>query len=96
MKITPEMVEHVAKLARLELAGEDRLKMDNQMANILEYVSLLDELDTSGVPPTSHVIDVENVFREDEVKPSLPVEKGMGNAPESVGTAFKVPKIIEG
>jgi len=96
LKITPEMVEHVAKLARLELVGEDRLKMDNQIANILEYVSLLDELDTSGVPPTSHVIDVENVFREDEVKPSLPVEKGMGNAPESVGTAFKVPKIIEG
>jgi len=96
LKITPEMVEHVAELARLELAGEDKRKMENQMVKILEYISLLDELDTSGVPPTSHVIDVENVFREDEVKPSLPVEKGMGNAPESVGTAFKVPKIIEG
>ncbi len=96
MKITPEMVKHVAELARLELAGKDRRKMDKQMTNILEYVSLLDELDTTGVPPTSHVIEVENVFREDEVKPSLPVGKGLANAPESVGTAFKVPKIIDG
>lgn len=90
------MVEHVAELARLELTGEQRRKMEGQMVNILEYISLLDELDISAVPPTSHAIEMENVFREDEVKPSLPVEKGMDNAPESVGTAFKVPRIIEG
>jgi aspartyl-tRNA(Asn)/glutamyl-tRNA(Gln) amidotransferase subunit C len=65
------------------------------MADILDYVSLLDELDTSDVPPTSHVIDVANVMREDEVKPSLPVKKGLANAPEISGTSFKVPKILE-
>lgn len=95
MKITPELVEHVARLARLELTGRDREKMGSQMADILEYISLLDELDTAGVPPTSHVIQMKNVFREDEVKPSLPVEKGLDNAPDRVGSSFKVPKIIE-
>ena len=70
--------------------------MEAQLGDILEYIGLLDELDTSDVPPTSHVIDVSNVFREDEVRPSLPVEKGLSNAPEKAGTAFKVPRIIEG
>ncbi len=95
MKITPELVKHVAELARLELAGEDREKMGAQMADILEYIGLLDELDTDAIPPTSHVIEIMNVFREDEVKPSLSVEKGLANAPERTGSSFKVPKIIE-
>jgi len=95
VKITPELVKHVAELARLELAGEDREKMGAQMADILEYIGLLDELDTDAIPPTSHVIEIMNVFREDEVKPSLSVEKGLANAPERTGSSFKVPKIIE-
>lgn len=96
MKITPELVEHVADLARLELSGTEKERMEDQLGKILEYIGLLDELDTSDVPPTSHVIDVHNVFREDEVKESLPVEKGLANAPDRAGTAFKVPRIIEG
>ena len=95
MKITPEMVEHVAALARLELSAEEKVRMEEQLGNILEYIGLLDRLDTSDVPATSHVIDVYNVFREDEVVPSLPVEKGLANAPEKEGTAFRVPRIIE-
>jgi len=87
-------VQHVADLARLELSVEESRLMETQVADILDYISLLDGLDTSGVPPTSHVIDVANVMREDEVKPSLPVEKGLANAPERSGTSFKVPKII--
>ena len=89
-------MQHVADLARLELSTEESRLMETQMADILDYIGLLDELDTSGVPPTSHVIDVANVMREDEVKPSLPVEKGLANAPERSGTSFKVPKIIDG
>ncbi len=95
MKITPELVEHVANLARLELSGEQRDRMEAQLADILAYIGLLDELDTSNVPPTAHVLDVFNVFREDEVRPSLPVEKGLANAPDRAGTTFKVPRIIE-
>ncbi|TNF45533.1 Asp-tRNA(Asn)/Glu-tRNA(Gln) amidotransferase subunit GatC [bacterium] len=96
MKITPELVEHVANLARLELSGEEKERMEDQLGKILEYIGLLDGLDTSDVPPTSHVIDVHNVFREDEIKGSLPVDKGLANAPDKTGTAFKVPRIIEG
>jgi aspartyl-tRNA(Asn)/glutamyl-tRNA(Gln) amidotransferase subunit C len=96
VKITPELVEHVANLARLELSGEEKERMEDQLGKILEYIGLLDELDLSDVPPTSHVIDVHNVFREDEVKESLPVDKGLANAPEKAGTAFKVPRIIDG
>jgi len=96
VKITPELVEHVANLARLELSGEEKERMEDQLGKILEYIGLLDELDLSDVLPTSHVIDVHNVFREDEVKESLPVDKGLANAPEKAGTAFKVPRIIEG
>jgi aspartyl-tRNA(Asn)/glutamyl-tRNA(Gln) amidotransferase subunit C len=96
VKITPELVEHVANLARLELSGEEKERMEDQLGKILEYIGLLDELDLSDVLPTSHVIDVHNVFREDEVKESLPVDKGLANAPEKAGTTFKVPRIIEG
>lgn len=96
MKITSEMVEHVAKLARLDLSQSEALKMESQLGDILGYIGLLEELDIAEVPPTSHVLDLANIMREDEVKPSLPVEKGLANAPEREGTAFRVPKIIEG
>jgi aspartyl-tRNA(Asn)/glutamyl-tRNA(Gln) amidotransferase subunit C len=96
LKITPELVQHVARLARLDLEPGEAEKMQSQLGDILGYIGLLDELDLSDVPPTSHVINMTNVMREDEVKPSLPVEKGLANAPEREGTAFKVPRIIEG
>lgn len=95
-KITPELVQQVARLARLDLDADEAVKMQKQLGDILGYISLLDELDLSDVPPTSHVIDMANVMRDDEVKPSLPVEKGLANAPDMEGTAFKVPRIIEG
>ena len=95
MKITPELVGHVARLARIDLDDEDAVNMQNQLADILGYIGLLEELDTEGIPPTSHVIDLANVMREDEVSPSLPVDKGLANAPEREGTSFMVPRIIE-
>lgn len=95
MKITPDIVRHVAGLARLELGEEEALKMENQLGDILGYIGLLDDLDLSEIPPTSHVLDIANVMREDEAKPSLPVEKGLANAPDRQGTSFKVPKIME-
>ncbi|UCF88679.1 MAG: Asp-tRNA(Asn)/Glu-tRNA(Gln) amidotransferase subunit GatC [bacterium] len=95
MKITQELVDHVANLARLDLTGEEAERMQAQLADILGYIGLLDELDLSDVPPTSHVIDMVNVMRDDEAAPSLPLEKGLANAPAREGTAFKVPRIIE-
>jgi len=95
LKITPDIVRHVARLARLELGEEEALKMEAQLGDILGYIGLLDDLDLSDVPPTSHVLDIANVMRDDVVRPSLPVEKGLANAPDRQGTSLKVPKIIE-
>ena len=95
MKITPEIVQHVARLARLDLDDDEARKMQEQLGDILGYIGLLEELDLDDIPPTSHVIKMDNVMREDEVKPSLPVGKGLANAPEKEGNAFKVPRIIE-
>lgn len=95
MKITQELVDHVANLARLDLTGEEADQMQSQLVDILGYIGLIDELDLSDVPPTSHVIDMVNVMRDDVATSSLPLEKGLANAPAREGTAFKVPRIIE-
>jgi len=94
MKITREEVENVARLARLELAGEEVERMTRQLDNILSYVAKLDELDTTGVAVTTHTQSVTNAFRDDEVRESLPREKALANAPQQNGEAFVVPKII--
>ncbi len=95
MKITKKDVEHVAKLARLKLTEEEKEKFGKQLSEILEYVEKLNELDTEKVKPASHVVPLKSVMREDEVKPSLPVEEVLANAPAREGKYFKVPKIIE-
>ena len=95
MKISKQEVEHVAKLARLELAEEEKEKLIDQLSNILTYVETLNELDTKGVEPTSHVLDIKNVMRDDVSAPSLPQEQALANAPEKAAGHFKVPKIIE-
>ena len=94
MKITREEVENVARLARLELAGEEVDKMTNQLDTILSYVAKLDELDTTNVAVTTHTQSVTNAFRDDEVRESLPREKALANGPKQNGEAFVVPKII--
>jgi aspartyl-tRNA(Asn)/glutamyl-tRNA(Gln) amidotransferase subunit C len=94
MKITPEEVEHVARLARLEVSPGEREELTRQMNRILQYMEKLNELDTTGVSPTSHVIDIENAFRDDAVEASLPRDASLENAPESTGAEFVVPRII--
>jgi len=94
MKISREEVRHVADLARLELP-EDRLELfTNQMNAILAYVDKLNELDTSRVEPTSHVVEMKNAFRDDEVLPSLPSERALANAPQQERSSFVVPRIL--
>jgi aspartyl-tRNA(Asn)/glutamyl-tRNA(Gln) amidotransferase subunit C len=94
VKITPEEVEHVARLARLELGPLEKEGLTRQMNRILQYMEKLNELDTTGVPATSHVIDLNNAFREDLVESSLPREVSLENAPEANGVDFVVPRII--
>lgn len=93
MAITVEDVERVAYLARLRFSEEEKFIF--QLNRILEYIAQLNELDTEGVPPTSHVLPLRNVFREDDVRPSTPREELMANAPARHMGYFEVPKVIE-
>jgi aspartyl-tRNA(Asn)/glutamyl-tRNA(Gln) amidotransferase subunit C len=91
MAITRADVEHVARLARLALTDEELERFGAQLSAILEAVGKVAELDLSDVPPTSHPLDLANVFGEDDPRPSLPVDAALANAPERDGDFFRVP-----
>jgi len=95
MAISRKEVAQVAFLGRLEMSDEELEMFTVQLSQILEYASMLDELDISEVAPTSHVIPMKNVFREDVVRDSYPIEKVLANAPEPFGDFFRVPKVID-
>lgn len=95
MEITKGDVEKVAKLARLEVSPAETEAFAKQLSQILTHVEQLNRYDTSGVEPTSTVLGQVNVFRDDVVRPSLPVEQALANAPERESDGFGVPKIIE-
>ena len=93
--ITRRDVEHVAELARLELSAAEKEQFIAQLNSILTYIEKLNELNTTDVEPTSHVIPVSNVFRDDQVRPSLERDLALQNAPQESHFFFKVPRIIE-
>ena len=95
MAVTIEDVRKVATLARLSFSPEEEARLAEDLSRILEYAQKLNELDTEGVPPTSHVLPIHNVFREDVVTPSLPQDKLLANAPSKWRGFFRVPKVIE-
>lgn len=95
MSITIKDVEHVANLARLELSGEEKEVFTGQLNAILKYAEKLNELDTADVQPTTHVLPITNVMREDEKRPSWPVEQVMKNAPDEEDGQFRVPAVLE-
>jgi aspartyl-tRNA(Asn)/glutamyl-tRNA(Gln) amidotransferase subunit C len=88
-------VDHVARLARLTLTGEDKARIGEQLAKILTYIDTLNRLDTEDVEPTTHAVPVVNVMRDDEVGPCLSPEEALANAPDRVNGFFRVPRIIE-
>ena len=94
MKITAEQVRHVAGLARLEIDPAAVEKLAAELATILAYVEKLDQVDTRGVPPTSHAIALTNAFREDVVHDHLPRGQALKNAPSQDDGSFVVPKVI--
>ena len=96
MKITRKDVENVALLSRLEIPEGDIETVTKQLDAILEYVDVLNKVNTDNVQPTAHVLPLKNVMRTDEVRPSLPREAALSNAPEQEDGYYKVPKIDEG
>jgi aspartyl-tRNA(Asn)/glutamyl-tRNA(Gln) amidotransferase subunit C len=95
MKIEKSVVEYVAHLGRLQLQADEVDLYTQQLDRILAYMDKLNSLDTTGIEPTSHVIPLTNVFREDTVDHNFQVEESVGNAPERIGSSFKVPPVIE-
>ncbi|MCI8464709.1 MAG: Asp-tRNA(Asn)/Glu-tRNA(Gln) amidotransferase subunit GatC [Lachnospiraceae bacterium] len=93
--ISDETIEYVGILAKLELSGEEREQAKEDMANMLDYIDRLNELDTTGVEPMSHVFPVHNVFREDIVGNGDDRENMLANAPEKKDGCYKVPKTVE-
>ena len=88
-------IDKIADLARLSLKPEEKTKIAGQLSAILDYVKNLDALDTKNVEPTSHVLNMENVFREDEAKSANVRDKVLEHAPGKDGKFFKVPKTVE-
>ena len=89
--IDREQVLHVARLARLRLSDDEVERMSSELSGILEHVERISALDLDGVEPTSHVIELQNVLRPDEPRPSWPREKVLESAPEPADGAFRVP-----
>jgi aspartyl-tRNA(Asn)/glutamyl-tRNA(Gln) amidotransferase subunit C len=89
--LSREEVLHVAKLAELALTDEEVERFQEQLSAILDAVGTVAELDLTGVEPTSHPLDVVNVWAEDEPRPSLPVDEALANAPDREGRFFRVP-----
>ena len=94
--ITREEVERIAALARLSLDDRELDRAATELARILRYVETLERVDTDGIPPTAHVIPLATPMREDVAEAPIDPELAVANAPERSGTAFVVPKVIEG
>ncbi|MBI2167238.1 MAG: Asp-tRNA(Asn)/Glu-tRNA(Gln) amidotransferase subunit GatC [Candidatus Omnitrophica bacterium] len=91
----PFEIEQIAELARLSLKPEEKAKLKKDLESILAYVDELKKVDTEKVEPTSHVLNLENIFRKDEVRPSSVRDETLKHAPSREGNFFKVPKVID-
>jgi len=94
MKITEKNLEQLAHLSRLELAEEEKASYLHSLGGILEYLNVVNKLDTSSVEPYAHVLSLKNVFREDKLQPGLVREQALANAPEEQEGTFAVPRIV--
>jgi len=94
-EITKDQVKHVAHLARLEITDEEAGQFTEHLSAIITYAEKLNELDTEGIEPTTHVLDLKNVFRKDEAKHTITQEEALKNAPDAQDGQFRVPSILE-
>jgi aspartyl-tRNA(Asn)/glutamyl-tRNA(Gln) amidotransferase subunit C len=90
------VVEKIARLARLKLTDDEIDRFTGQLGSVLQYVEMLNEVDTDGVEPMAHAVELTNVLRDDEVTESLPREAALSNAPQTDGKYFLVPQILDG
>ena len=88
-------IDYVAKLARIELDQKQKDKFARQLTDILAYIEKLKQLNVDKVEPMSHVLPLKNVFRQDKLRPSLPTDKALSNAPSKDNSSFSVPRVIE-
>lgn len=95
MSVTTSQVRYIASLARLRFTEEEEKRLADEMNEILGYVEKLNELDTTGVPPMSHVIDLNNVVREDVVESRISRDEALKNAPDADSAYIRAPKVIE-
>jgi len=95
LKLSREEVKHIALLARLGIDEADLEKFSEQLSNILENFEILQRVDTTGVPPTSHPVALSNVIREDEVAPSFAPGEILANAPQEEDGCFRVRAVLE-
>jgi aspartyl-tRNA(Asn)/glutamyl-tRNA(Gln) amidotransferase subunit C len=95
MSLTAEQVRWVAHLARLELTDAELAAMTGQLNRIVAYVDQLQKLNTDGVEPLAHALEIANVFRADEPQPSLPVDAALANAPCRRGDFYAVPAVLD-
>jgi aspartyl-tRNA(Asn)/glutamyl-tRNA(Gln) amidotransferase subunit C len=93
--LTPDVVRRVARLSRLKLDDAEVSRLASELSHVLDYVDQLNELDVKEVEPMAHAIELTNVFRADEPRPSLPREAALSNAPKSDGKYFLVPPILD-
>lgn len=94
-EVTRDEVRRIAELAKLRLSDDEIELFRDQLADILSHFRTLDELDTSDVPPTQHVLDVENVLRADEARPSVSADEALANAPRARDGFYDVPAVME-
>ena len=94
-EITRKDVDYVSDLARIKLTEDEKVDMVRQLTRVIQYMEKLNELDTENVEPTAHILPIQNVMREDEARPSLPVDEATGIAPIKGLYMFKVLRIIE-
>jgi aspartyl-tRNA(Asn)/glutamyl-tRNA(Gln) amidotransferase subunit C len=95
MKLSIEEVQHIAHLARLELSSEEIQRYQGQLSSILDYIAMLQELDTSSVPPTSSVLPFSAPLRDDLSRQGLSTAKALQNAPSQEQNQFKVPPVLD-
>jgi aspartyl-tRNA(Asn)/glutamyl-tRNA(Gln) amidotransferase subunit C len=94
-KLSLEEVEHIGELARLGLNSAEKDMFRDQLSAILDYADMLSRLDTTGVPPSASPLPLSNVMRRDEVRPGLPTEEALANAPDTDAKQFRVRAVLE-
>lgn len=95
MKLSREEVMQIAELAKLRLTESELTAYAEQLSAVLEYASRLEQLDTADIPPTASVLPLQNVFRDDVVRPSLPREQALANAADAIEGQFRVDAVLE-